>query len=59
MILGLSLFLYGVKEILISLTMAESSGLGALAKQGTGLIYISIGLIIFLLIYLLKKKSVI
>jgi hypothetical protein len=39
--------------------MPISSGLGAFAKQGEGVVYIVIGLLILLIKYILKRKDVI
>lgn len=50
---------YGGYCITISQKMPISSGLGAFAKQGEGVVYIVIGLLILLIKYILKRKDVI
>lgn len=39
--------------------MPECAGLGALAKEGSGVGYIGIGIVILLILSFLKKKSII
>jgi|GEM_PF-6203411 len=48
---------YGIINIIHALGMPESAGLGAIGKQGSGAIYVVLGIIILLISFLLKKKN--
>ena len=59
LILGFSSLICTVLNLISASRMPECAGLGALAKEGSGVGYIGIGIVILLILSFLKKKSII
>ena len=57
-IVAMGSVLYAIVNIINASKMPESAGLGAFAKQGAGLIYFGLGVVLYFLHYVLKKKGV-
>ncbi len=57
-VLGLVSIVYGIVIFIKYTGMPESSGLGVLAMQCKATVLVGVGLILFLTLFILKKKSI-